>query len=160
MRYLTIQRHAKSSWDGDEDDFNRPLNHRGAKDAPAMAQWAVDHLPPPDVVLSSSAVRARTTAAEVVEAFGLAEDRFMTDEQLYLASPRTLRTAWEAVADTYAHVWLVAHNPGMTWFFNELSSRPMDNFVTGAVAHFAWDGDSVGAGLGELIAVQVPRELG
>jgi phosphohistidine phosphatase len=38
-RSLLIVRHAKSSWDDlSQKDFDRPLNARGKKDAPAMAK--------------------------------------------------------------------------------------------------------------------------
>ena len=68
-RRLILTRHAKSAWDDPTlDDHDRPLNDRGMHDAPRMAKRLAEAGFRPDVILSSTAVRARTTA----EAFGAA----------------------------------------------------------------------------------------
>ena len=67
MIQLVLARHAKSDWvDESLDDHDRPLNDRGRRDAPAMARSVLRHGVRPEVLLSSTALRARTTA----EAFG------------------------------------------------------------------------------------------
>ena len=63
MRLLTLIRHAKSSWDYPGlTDFERPLNDRGRRDAPRMAQRLGRSCKPPLLLLSSPATRAVTTA--------------------------------------------------------------------------------------------------
>ena len=63
MKSLLLIRHAKSSWDLDVDDFDRPLNHRGQNDAPKMAQRLKKKEIKIDCFISSPAKRAITTAA-------------------------------------------------------------------------------------------------
>ncbi|MBK9061174.1 MAG: histidine phosphatase family protein [Flavobacteriales bacterium] len=63
MRTLYIVRHAKSSWaDPGMSDFDRPLNERGMHDAPMMAERFDGRLEPVDLLMSSPAKRALTTA--------------------------------------------------------------------------------------------------
>ena len=88
MIRLALVRHAKSDWgDPSLDDHDRPLNDRGMRDAPRMARRLAETGFRPDVILSSTALRARTTA----EAFG-AELRVAVslDPELYGAPARTL----------------------------------------------------------------------
>jgi len=60
MKTLVLVRHAKSSWsDPSLEDKDRPLNERGKRDAPAMGKRLADAGVKPDLILSSSARRAR-----------------------------------------------------------------------------------------------------
>ena len=61
-RTLLLMRHAKSDWnDSSLPDFDRPLNARGKKTAPVMGQWLIEHDLVPELILSSTAYRARET---------------------------------------------------------------------------------------------------
>ena len=63
MKELLILRHAKSSWKYQElSDHDRPLNKRGRRDAPRMGRLIRVRGLLPDLVVSSTAVRAMTTA--------------------------------------------------------------------------------------------------
>ena len=71
MKTLLILRHAKSSWrDTSLDDHDRPLNERGRRDAPRRGQLLLEESLLPDLILCSTAARARRTAEIVVEASG------------------------------------------------------------------------------------------
>ena len=62
MKILLILRHAKSSWDHPGlRDHDRPLNPRGRRDAPRMGRFLVERDLVPERIVSSTAVRARTT---------------------------------------------------------------------------------------------------
>jgi phosphohistidine phosphatase len=66
MKKLIIVRHAKSSWDNpDLDDFDRPLNKRGLKDAPRMGKRLKEKHITPDIMLSSPAERALATCQAI-----------------------------------------------------------------------------------------------
>jgi phosphohistidine phosphatase len=69
MKTLYVIRHAKSSWDDPTlSDFDRPLNKRGKRDAPAMGKRLVhDDRVVPDLLLSSPAERALTTCKIIAE---------------------------------------------------------------------------------------------
>ena len=87
MKTLLILRHAKSDWETpDVADHDRPLNGRGKRDAPRMGRLLRDENLVPDLIISSTAKRARKTAKLVAEASGY-EGEIRLAETLYLAGP-------------------------------------------------------------------------
>lgn len=137
MIALALVRHAKSDWgDPGLDDHDRPLNDRGRRDAPVLAARLADSGFRPDVILTSTALRARTTAEAFAEALGVpAEER----AELYGAPARTLlATAATAGAQS---VVVVAHDPGMSVLADALSGGDIGAMPTCAVAVFRWDTD-------------------
>ena len=69
MKNIILIRHAKSSWDSPLfKDFDRPLNERGLHDAPIMAKRLLEHKISLDAILSSTALRAKTTANHFAKA--------------------------------------------------------------------------------------------
>lgn len=110
---LTLVRHAKSDWaDPALDDFDRPLNARGARDAPEMAARLVARKLVPTLILTSPALRALTTARVFAGALGCPARRLRQVPEAYLASPEQLLEIVRG-AGSAAHVMLVGHNPGI-----------------------------------------------
>ena len=137
MIRLVLVRHAKSDWgDPGLDDHDRPLNDRGMRDAPRMAARLAASGFRPDVILSSTAVRARTTA----EAFA-AELRaaLSLDPELYGAPASSILEA--AAATGAPAVVVVAHDPGMSALAARLSDDGIAHMPTCAVATFTWTQD-------------------
>lgn len=137
MIRLALVRHAKSDW-GDPalDDHDRPLNDRGMRDAPRMARRLAESGFRADVILSSTALRARTTA----EAFAAELDVAVSlDPELYGAPAATLLEA--AAATRAAAVVVVAHDPGMSTLAARLSDGEIAHMPTCAVATFIWAQD-------------------
>lgn len=132
MKRLTLVRHAKSSWaDSELTDFDRPLNDRGNRDAPKMAKRLRKRSMEPDVLLSSSALRARTTATILADGMDIPSDRVIMVPQLYLANVPELLTVLKSQSPTHQHAMLVAHNPGLTELGNYLGeSLSIDNIPT------------------------------
>ena len=137
MIRLVLVRHAKSDW-GDPSiiDHDRPLNDRGLRDAPRMARALAETGFRPEVILSSTALRARTTAEAFAAEFGVAVD---LEPDLYGAPGRTLLSA--AAASDARRVIVVAHDPGMTDLAEQLSGGGIGHMPTCAVASFTWDQD-------------------
>jgi phosphohistidine phosphatase len=110
MIRLALVRHAKSDWsDPSLDDHDRPLNDRGLRDGPKMARRLADSGFAPDTILSSTALRARTTAGFFGDAFGL---DVRLDPELYGAPASVvLQVAAESGVPS---VMVVAHDPGMS----------------------------------------------
>lgn len=137
MRQLILTRHAKSDWgDPTVADHDRPLNDRGRRDAPVMARRLAESGTVIERIISSTALRARTTAA----AFGKAlELEVELDHELYLASGHTLLQ--KAVEAEAASIMLVAHNPGITDLAWSLSEGGIEHMPTCAVARFVWRTD-------------------
>lgn len=137
MIQLVLARHAKSDWaDEGLDDHDRPLNDRGRRDAPVMARTVLRRGVRPEVLLSSTALRARTTAETFAAEF---EVEVTERADLYLADPAHLLAA--ARETGAAEVMVVAHDPGMSALVSRLADRDV-RMVTCAVAIFTWhDGD-------------------
>jgi len=128
---LYLLRHAKSSWDDPAlDDFARPLNKRGQRDAPFMGRRFREQGFAPDRIVSSPAERAYETARTIARELGYALTDIVRDEELYLASPDTLLRCVHATPDALGSVMLVAHNPGLTDFANALTGQHIDNLPT------------------------------
>jgi len=88
MKTVLLVRHAKSSWDtGALSDFERPLNDRGKKDAPDMAQRLVAKKIPIDTFIASPAKRAKRTAQLFVKEFNVSEEDIIYKSELYHAPP-------------------------------------------------------------------------
>lgn len=138
MIVLALVRHAKSDWgDPSLDDHDRPLNDRGVRDAPRMARrladaWAADGLRP-DLILASTALRARTTAEAFGAELGVAVS---LDPELYGAPAGALLAA--AAASGARTVVVVAHDPGMSVLAGRLSGDGIGHMPTCAVATFTW----------------------
>lgn len=114
MKNLLIMRHAKSAYPADvADDFDRPLNKRGSKDVPLMADLLRSFGPTPECILSSPAARARETAEGMISGLGAADEILLFDERLYLADPATLTRATGELPDSYGTLLVIAHNPGL-----------------------------------------------
>ena len=131
MRSLILIRHAKSSWENFEvSDFDRPLNDRGKRDAPEMADRLQKRGIRPDLLLVSTAKRTRKTADSFITAWSLPATQVSYLDELYLASPTTLRNILAALPGQVHTVAVISHNNGLTDFANELTDVRIDNIPT------------------------------
>ncbi len=131
MKKVFFIRHAKSSWtDPSLRDFDRPLNKRGERDAPFMAKLLKGKLPELDLIVSSPANRALTTAQYFAEAFGIKKEEIHTDNQLYHAYPDDILKIIRALDDQYKVILLFGHNPGFTELANIFTEDFIDNVPT------------------------------
>lgn len=113
MKTLLILRHAKSSWkDESLPDHDRPLNKRGKEEAPRMGRLIRELDLIPDLIISSTARRAQTTAKLVAEEAGY-DGEIILLRDLYAAAPEAYLEALETVGDKFQRVMVVGHNPGL-----------------------------------------------
>ena len=128
---LYIARHAKSSWDDMSlSDFERPLNKRGKRDAPFMANLLKEKGIKLDLILSSPAKRAKKTAKYYHEALG---GKLQFDERIYEASLMSLIYLVQEALEKVDSVMIVGHNPGLTVLNDRLSNKSIYNLPTAAV---------------------------
>jgi len=152
MRTLYIVRHAKSSWsDPAVDDFHRPLNERGQRDAPFMAHAFHTRNEPVDLLVSSPAVRALSTARHFAKALGIDKGAIVEDRSLYLADLPTLLKRVNQLPDTADRVVLFGHNPGLSDLVEHLGDDDLGELPTCAVVRIdlpidAWAEASMGLG--------------
>lgn len=130
MKSLFLIRHAKSNQELGVEDFERPLNERGKRDAPAMGKRVRDKNLMIDVFISSPAERARQTVRLFAKKYGFAEEDIHYNPALYLADPAALRKVIEEIDDRYGSAAIIAHNPGITEMANELTNVRIDNLPT------------------------------
>lgn len=131
MKTLILVRHAKSDW-GDPllRDFDRPLNERGKKDAPKMAERLLERKMKIDAFISSPAKRAAKTATLIAEAFGKKKEKIRFEEKLYLAAADVFRKLVSELDDELDTVAIFSHNDGITDYANMLCSVRVDNIPT------------------------------
>jgi phosphohistidine phosphatase len=112
MKILVLARHAKSDWTYDLPDEERPLNGRGSKDAPRMGELLKDHGFRPELILSSHAVRAKTTAEKVASAVGYSSS-ILIDRRIYLSGTISLLEVIRGIPETVQSAMIFGHNPDM-----------------------------------------------
>ena len=160
MKQLLILRHAKSSWaDSSMSDWQRPLNERGLRDAPRAGAWLRERALVPDVIITSDAVRARTTAAAVAEAIDYAQE-IIIEPSLYHAKPDDMLAVLRGVRTDALTVLVVGHNPGLEELVEQLTCEHRD-LPTAALVHIALAIDEwseAGAGAGSIVDAWRPRD--
>ena len=137
---LLLVRHAKSCWDDPYlDDHDRPLNDRGLRNAPEMGKrlqgWSIR----PGACISSTALRAITTAEILAEQVGFPQDQIQRTKDLYHASATELQEFIAGLDDAIGSAILFGHNPGMTSLVANLYGLPIDNLPTCGVVHLQFN---------------------
>lgn len=131
MRMLALMRHGKSSWnDAALADRDRPLNQRGERDVPMIAEKLKELGVRPSLILASPAKRAWSTALLSADTMGYPREFMHRDEELYLADAVTLRRVLGAQDDNFMSMLICCHNPGITDFANELAPDITANLPT------------------------------
>lgn len=125
LKRLTLVRHAQADDQlPDRSDWERPLTKRGLRDAEEMAKRLKSQKLRPDLILSSPATRAKQTAEVFAKHLcAHAPDKLQFADELYLADPKHLLNCIHTLGGTHAHVLIVAHNPGLTEFADQLSQE-------------------------------------
>lgn len=156
-RTLVVVRHAKSDWGTGVDDHERPLNERGRRDAPALGAWLRDNVPGLELVVCSTAARARQTWRLASATYDPApEVRY--EQRIYAAEPRGLMSVVDELADEVGTAALVGHNPGLSELVETVSGQAVE-LTTSAVAVLRWGGTwaDVWSRSAELVARATPR---
>ncbi|MFL5926008.1 MAG: SixA phosphatase family protein [Gaiellaceae bacterium] len=167
MQTLLLLRHAKSSWDDPAlDDHERPLAPRGRRASGRICAHMRSTRLEPEVVLCSTARRARETLELVRPAFP--SSVVSIEDELYAASADELLTRIRRVGDSVASVLVIGHNPGLQQLALLLASggdgleQLEAKFPTAALATLTLDAtwSRLAPGGASLAAYVVPRQLG
>ena len=114
MKNLYLIRHAKSNWDDEsKSDFKRGLNKRGQRAIFTMSDALKEKKVIPDLILSSSAKRAKLTAKGLAQEIGY-NGKIKYIDTLYMAEPIDVITIIQEIKDKYDNVFIVGHNPETT----------------------------------------------
>ena len=161
MKELYLIRHAKSSWGNPElRDFDRPLNERGLMAAPEMGRRLANKSLIPDAILSSTAVRAMSTAKLVM---GQLESyvEIIKESTAYHASIASLLEIVNSISNDLNVVFLVGHNPGLSGFAEYLTNEQFGNLPTAGVVGIRFNIDDwahISGSTGSLLLCDYPKK--
>ena len=159
---LYLLRHAKSDWnDRTLSDFERPLNLRGTVQAPQIAKVLATKDNHPQVIISSPANRALSTAKIVAVQIGVSESEIGSEKRVYEANIFTLMYLLQETSNDIDCLLLVGHNPGMSGLVNTLSRQKVAPIPTCALIQLELEIDSweeLAPECANLIGVDVPKK--
>jgi phosphohistidine phosphatase len=142
MKTVYLVRHAKSDWAVAAEDRDRPLNDRGKRDAPMMANRLLERKAKVDRFMSSPAKRAFSTAGAFAFAYNRKKSDIVEIPELYLPSPETFFSVMEKLDDKDKFVAIFSHNSGITEFANSLQLIKLDNMPTCSIFAFRIKSDN------------------
>ena len=162
MKSLFLTRHAKSSWGHvGSSDIDRPLNSRGKKAAPRMGELIHKKKDIPNILISSPARRAFSTAKSFAKTFGYIENDIIINNTIYGAGPYQLLDIVKDQDDLYHSIMLFGHNPTFTTFANMLSNENIFNVVTCGVVRIDFNIQNwvdIDYGSGSMIYYEYPKK--
>lgn len=170
MLTLSIVRHAKSSWGTPSlRDIDRPLNTRGKSQAQKLGTFLSDHELLPDLIICSSAKRARQTLKHLKKKW-TTDAEIIVEDQLYLASPGTITTLLEELGNQHDHIMIIGHNPGLHMLAMRLAHHGkaddldvlMEKYPTATLSVIQSDAnkwEDIESGSGELKHFITPKNL-
>ncbi len=167
QRTLIVVRHAKSDWESGLADFERPLNTRGRRDAPAVGRWLAEQGLSIDAAVVSPAARTSATWLLVAKA-AQAKVKAAYDKGIYLGDVDDLADAVRSIDPAARCAVLVGHSPGCHEFVEWVTDGRGDKhaieqmrtkYPTAAAALLTIEGDwaDIDAGRGALLQFAVCR---
>lgn len=161
MKTLFIIRHAKSDKDhSTNEDIDRPLNLRGYSDAHAMAEKLNDTRKKPELIISSPAVRALTTALIFARKFRYDPKKIILENELYETGTKEYLKVIGQLDNTVSSVMLFGHNSTITNLVNSLTKPFTENVPTCGVIAISFAVDNwkdISTGTGKLILYDFPK---
>lgn len=143
MKSLWLIRHAKSSWSlNDLHDSLRPLNERGYRDAENMSARLKSSGTQPDLIVTSFAVRAYSTAVIFARQFGYATQNIKIVDRLYESTTNDYLKTISELSDKASTVFLFGHNPVISNTVAVLSGSEGIELPTTGIARIAFKHDT------------------
>ena len=127
-----------------------------------MGQRLVQAELQPELIVSSPAVRALTTAQCMVEALGLFPDYIVLDERIYEAPTSRLITVIHELDHGSDRIMLVGHNPGFTALLNQINDVRIDNVPTCGLATLSFDVETwadINMAQATLVTFDYPKKI-
>ena len=146
MKNIILIRHAKSDWNNENlTDFERPLNARGLIDAEFMSSKLANKGLHIDCIISSSAVRALTTAQFFAQALSMDKNSIIQEFD-----------------DSQHNIILIAHNPSISHVAHILCSQlELESMPTCCMIHIyfplAKSWKDIQQYTGQLVSIEYPK---
>ncbi len=164
MKHLFILRHGKSDWSVGVSDFQRPLNSRGEKSSHLIGKELKDRNLVPDLIISSPAKRAASTAINVATECNYEQSKIFFDNEFYLGDEMTILSHLKQLSDEFQSVLVVGHNPTLENLITLLLSTKNQeiDMPTATIAMIKIDiasWSSIDFFLGQLVEIVKPKSL-
>ena len=161
VKNLILVRHAEATEGGaGVKDIERELTAKGHRDAPRIGRYFYENQILPDMILSSSAQRARSTAELMAEQLKYELNQISYVDELYNASVRTLLSTINQGDDAWSILVLVGHNPAISYLSEYLSGEPIGSMDPASYVQIEFEADSwqeVSQNSGRFIIYQTPE---
>jgi len=163
MKNLLIMRHAKSDWNSpSKSDFDRPLNNRGLESAPLMGRELIHKKRIPQLIISSPALRAKTTAELLADVIGY-KQAILFEENFYFGYIDEIIQLVRKTDNSINRLMIVGHNPTLEYLLEELLiQRVAYSFPTAAIASINFDvekWEAVSKNSGSIEWLIVPKQI-
>ncbi len=160
MKTLYLIRHAKSSWNHNLQDHDRPLNTRGFNDADLIGKILAKQNINIDKIYSSTANRAATTARIICEELNINLSEISYESTLYEFDYRYVYDFIKQIPDTYNSVLIFGHNTAFTDLVNKLGDRAISNLPTSGVVAIRFETEQWGVvGYGHTEKCFFPKDF-
>ena len=163
MKTITFIRHAKSDWGNPGlADYERPLNHRGEKDAPEMGRRLSETDYKPQLIYLSTAERTRQTVKLLAKKAKWKDVDAVEKDWLYLASTEEYIKYIEKLHDELDHVCFCGHNPTITSVINYFTGGHIDNVPTCGIGVIEFKVDqwkTISKDSGRLVHYDYPKNI-
>lgn len=162
-RFLYLMRHAQSA---DKQpgfsDKERELTPTGVREALQIGGYLLQHKYFPDLILSSTANRAKSTATQIVDTLKLVPDKIQLEEELFTASVRTFLAQIHDFDDSLNTVLCIGHNPTLSYLAEYISKAEIGDLPPAGLVVIQFHSKQwkdVGEGTGELVRLITPEML-
>jgi phosphohistidine phosphatase len=163
VRNLFIVRHAESSEAArGYKDIERTLTQKGYKDASRLGKYFVVNNIAPDIIITSNAERAVTTASLMVEQIKIDKSKIVENEELYETSARVFLNVVCGIDDDCKNVIIVGHNPTIVYFAEYITKTNVGDVEPAGMLHLEFDIDSwkmASEGNGKLVKQLSPADF-
>lgn len=124
LKKVFFIRHAKAGWASTTHrDYDRPLSEQGERDAKKMGNKLKALGEFPEVIIASTARRTTQTACLLAQELGFEKNKIELQERIYHCTPFMLEQIVSELDSQVNTAFIIAHNPGITHFVNEIVDR-------------------------------------
>lgn len=143
MKTLFLIRHGKSSWANESvSDYDRPLKDRGIEDAHKIVEHLKEKGVSPDLIISSPANRALSTAKIFSKVLEYSEEKILIKEDIYFGSSFEIKNTFKSLDNKVNTVFIFGHNPYITEVVNDYTDEIIINVPTSGTACITSEADT------------------
>ena len=162
MKSIILFRHAKSDWSNPFSlDHERPINKRGIKAAKKMGLYLSNLEQIPELVISSTALRAKQTI-DIAMKEGKWKSKIQMEKKIYNSSVEILINVLQNVDNLYYNICLVGHEPTFSSFIAICSNSSIIKFPTGSMAKIEFEikkWENINLDKANIQWIKKPKEL-